>query len=232
MFSTNKKNQNTLSSFDVRESAGPIGLLKLLIALGLLIAVFILCLKVYQGGVRDRSEPPTIVGDGTPFKVTLEESGGVETPNQDKNIYSVMDKAIPEVITPREVTEGPIDLSETMIQNEISTPKKFNPVSSPSNIKTSGPGYIKTAPNIESGFVVQLASVRSNEAAKSFWDDIKIKHKNLIKSELYHDIKTVDLGSKGIYYRLRVSGFRNKKTADTLCNKLKELNQPCFVTRK
>ena len=46
MFSTNKKNHNLLSSFDVRESAGPIGLLKLLIALGLLIAVFILCLKV------------------------------------------------------------------------------------------------------------------------------------------------------------------------------------------
>ena len=61
---------------------------------------------------------------------------------------------------------------------------------------------------------------------------IKLKYKNLMKSELYHDIKTVDLGSKGIYYRLRVSGFKSKKTADSFCDKLKELNQPCFVTRK
>ena len=233
MFSTNKKNQNTLSSFDVRESTGPIGLLKLLIAISLLIAVFILCLKVYQGGVRDRSEPPTIVGDKTPFKVTLEEQGGVETPDQDKTIYSVMDNTMPEVtVTPREVTESPIDFSKTIIQNEISTPKKFNPVSSPSNIKTSGPGYIKTAPNIESDFVIQLASVRSNEAAKSTWEDVKVKYKNLIKSELYHDIKTVDLGNKGIYYRLRVAGFKNKEMAKTFCDKLKDLNQACFVTRK
>lgn len=233
MFSTNKKNQNTLSSFDVRESTGPIGLLKFLIAISLLITVFILCLKVYQGGVRDRSEPPTIAGDKTPFKVILEEHGGVETPDQDKNIYSVMDNTKLEVtVTPREVTESPIDFSETIIQNDMSTPKKPNPVSSSVNIKSSGPGYIKSAPNIESEFVIQLASVRSNEAAKSFWEDVKVKYKNLIKSELYHDIKTVDLGNKGIYYRLRIAGFENKEMADIFCDKLKELNQACFVTRK
>lgn len=233
MFSTNRKNQNTLSSFDVRESTGPIGLLKLLIAISLLITVFILCLKVYQGGVRDRSEPPTIVGDKTPFKVILEEKGGVETLDQDKSIYSVMDNTMPEVtVTPREVTESPIVFSKTIIQNDINTPKKSNPVSSSVNIKTSGPGYIKAAPNIESDFVIQLASVRSNEAAKSFWEDVKIKYKNLIKSEIYHDIKIVDLGNKGIYYRLRAAGFKNKEMADTFCDKLKELNQACFVTRK
>ena len=77
-----------------------------------------------------------------------------------------------------------------------------------------------------------IASVRSNEAAKSFWEDIKVEYKNLIKSELYHDIKTVDLGNKGIYYRLRVAGFENKEMADIFCDKLKELNQACFVTRK
>lgn len=233
MFSTNKKNQNTLSSFDVRESTGPIGLLKLLIVISLLITVFILCLKVYQGGVRDRSEPPTIVGDKTPFKVILEEQGGVETLDQDKSIYSVMDNTMPEVtVTPREVTESPIVFSKTIIQDDTSTPKKSNPVSSSVNIKTSGPGYIKAAPNIESDFVIQLASVRSNEAAKSFWEDVKIKYKNLIKSEIYHDIKIVDLGNKGIYYRLRAAGFKNKEMADTFCDKLKELNQACFVTRK
>ena len=116
------------------------------------------------------------------------------------------------------------------IQNEISAPKKFNPVSSSVNIKSSGPGYIKTAPNIESDFVIQLATVRSDEAAKSFWEDVNVKYKNLIKSDLYHDIKIVDLGHKGIYYRLRVAGFKNKEMADTLCDKLKELNQACFVT--
>ncbi len=245
MFSTNKKQHNSNSSFDVRESAGPISLLKLLILISFLIAILIICLKVYQGGVREKAEPPTIVGDRAPFKVILEEPGGVETPDQDKTIYSVMEADIPNInVTPKEVVESPIDFSEIVTESSVGLPQKpssskveainrVSPVlSSSDNIKTSGPGYIKTAPNLTSDFVIQMASVRSKEAAESLWSDIKIKHKDLFYPDLYHNIKIVDLGNKGIYYRLRVAGFTDKVAAGIFCEKLKDLNQACFVTRK
>jgi len=245
MFSTNKKQHNSNSSFDVRESVGPISLLKLLILISFLIAILIICLKVYQGGVREKAEPPTIVGDRAPFKVILEEPGGVETPDQDKTIYSVMEADIPNInVTPKEVVESPIDFSKIITENSVGLPQKpssskveainrVSPVlSSSDNIKTSGPGYIKTAPNLTSDFVIQMASVRSKEAAESLWSDIKIKHKDLFYPDLYHNIKIVDLGNKGIYYRLRVAGFTDKVAAGIFCEKLKDLNQACFVTRK
>lgn len=245
MFSTNKKQHNSISSFDVRESVGPISLLKLLILISFLVAILIICLKVYQGGVREKAEPPTIVGDRAPFKVILEEPGGVETPDQDKTIYSVMEADIPNInVTPKEVVESPIDFSEIVTESSVGLPQKpssskveainrVSPVlSSSDNIKTSGPGYIKTAPNLTSDFVIQMASVRSKEAAESLWSDIKIKHKDLFYPDLYHNIKIVDLGNKGIYYRLRVAGFTDKVAAGIFCEKLKDLNQACFVTRK
>jgi len=271
MFSTNKKQHNSNSSFDVRESAGPISLLKLLIFISFLIAILIICLKVYQGGVREKAEPPTIVGDRAPFKVILEEPGGVETPDQDKTIYSVMEADIPNInVTPKEVVESPIDFSKIVTESSVGLPQKLSsskveainrvsPVlSSSDNIKTSGPGYIKTAPNLTSDFVIQMASVRSKEtaeylwsdpnltsdfviqmasvrskeAAEYLWSDIKTKHKDLFYPDLYHNIKIVDLGNKGIYYRLRVAGFTDKVAAGIFCEKLKDLNQACFVTRK
>ena len=245
MFSTNKKQHNSNSSFDVRERVGPISLLKLLILISFLIAILIICLKVYQGGVREKAEPPTIVGDRAPFKVILEEPGGVETPDQDKTIYSVMEADIPNInVTPKEVVESPIDFSEIVTESSVGLPQKLSsskveainrvsPVlSSSDNIKTSGPGYIKTAPNLTSDFVIQMASVRSKETAENLWSDIKIKHKDLFYPDLYHNIKIVDLGNKGIYYRLRVAGFTDKVAAGIFCEKLKDLNQACFVTRK
>lgn len=245
MFSTNKKQHNSISSFDVRESVGPISLLKLLILISFLVAILIICLKVYQGGVRERAEPPTIAGDRAPFKVILEEPGGVETPDQDKTIYSVMEVDIPNInVTPKEVVESPIDFSEIVTESSVGLPQKLSsskveainrvsPVlSSSDNIKTSGPGYIKTAPNLTSDFVIQMASVRSKETAEYLWSDIKIKHKDLFYPDLYHNIKIVDLGNKGIYYRLRVAGFTDKVAAGIFCEKLKDLNQACFVTRK
>lgn len=194
---------------------------------------------------KRESRTPTIAGDRAPFKVILEEPGGVETPDQDKTIYSVMEADIPIInVTPKEVVESPIDFSEIVTESSVGLPQKLSsskveainrvsPVlSSSDNIKTSGPGYIKTAPNLTSDFVIQMASVRSKEAAESLWSDIKIKHKDLFYPDLYHNIKIVDLGNKGIYYRLRVAGFTDKVAAGIFCEKLKDLNQACFVTRK
>ena len=86
--------QDTLQPFDVREREGLNPMIKLaMVALGLLILAFIV-MKLYTPGVRDRSDPPRITADNTPFKVKPEDVGGTQTPNQDKVVFEVMDEIV------------------------------------------------------------------------------------------------------------------------------------------
>jgi len=80
-----------LQPYDARERIGLPPLVKLaILAVGLVILALIV-LKLYQPGVRDRSDPPRITADNTPFKVPPKEAGGRQTPNQDKVVFEVMD---------------------------------------------------------------------------------------------------------------------------------------------
>jgi hypothetical protein len=45
------------------------------------------------------------------------------------------------------------------------------------------------------------------------------------------DVKRVDLGDKGIWYRLRVGSFADKSSADDICTKLKADGGTCFLAR-
>jgi len=54
----------------------------------------------------------------------------------------------------------------------------------------------------------------------------------VLTSSYFADIKRVDLGAKGIYYRLRVAGLADKTAATNLCTRLKSRGQDCIVTKK
>jgi len=98
--------QETLLPFDVREPEGLNPLIKLaILAAGLLLLAFIV-LKLYTPGVRDRSDPPRITADNTPFKVKPDDIGGVQTPNQDKVVFEVMDGKSPNIDTTPEPLPG------------------------------------------------------------------------------------------------------------------------------
>ena len=101
-----------LTPFNVRESSGRQGLMKLMIGFGILLIAAIIVLKLYQPGVRDRGDPPMITADNTPFKFTPDEVGGAQTPHQDKSIFDVMEGKNPlsSAVTPAQEPEAPIDL--------------------------------------------------------------------------------------------------------------------------
>ena len=42
-------------------------------------------------------------------------------------------------------------------------------------------------------------------------------------------IKKVDLGDKGVWYRLRLAGFSDKSAAQAFCEKLKADGGTCFL---
>ena len=240
-----------LTPFDVRDSSSRSGIIKLALGFGFLLALALIILKVYQPGVRDRYAPPTISADNTPFKVELEDAGGEETPNQDKVVYEVMDgKAPDETVIPKQSAELPIELPKTAnikVDPAPTKPASVKPeptrqAANPSgSIKAAGPGYIKTAPAAPSGatirtgssdYVVQVASVRTQVAAQDIWNQAETKFGDVINSQMYADIKYVDLAEKGVYYRLRVAGLADKSAAAALCDTFKARGQACFVTRK
>ena len=71
---------------------------------------------------------------------------------------------------------------------------------------------------------VQLGAYRSEEEAQEAWEKAHIKHKEL--SDKQPTIIRADLGEKGIFYRLRVTGLADPKG---LCAALTAKGQACLI---
>lgn len=79
-------------------------------------------------------------------------------------------------------------------------------------------------------YVVQVGSFRGADLAVAGWESLKKKHDALV-ANLRPDVKVVDLGDRGIYYRLRIGPFDDKASANSTCTSLKAARQDCLVTR-
>ena len=80
----------------------------------------------------------------------------------------------------------------------------------------------------EGAYLVQIAALRSEEAAESQW-----KRVTASAPELYHGatkmIQRADLGSEGVFYRLRVGAFADRSEASAFCDAVKEAGANCIV---
>ena len=235
MFSAaNASADEELAPFDVRDSSGKSGMIKLALGLGFLLILALLILKVYQPGVRDRAAPPKITAENTPFKIKPENEGGVQTPNQDKTVYDVMDgKAPNEVVNPSSNPEVPIELPKAanikVDPAPITMPKPTKPAPKAVSPQPRSTSVVAVG---ASEWVVQVASVRTEQDAQAVWNKVSSKFDNVLASGHYADIKYADLAEKGVYYRLRVAGLPDKSSASNLCSRFEAGGQACFVTRK
>ena len=79
------------------------------------------------------------------------------------------------------------------------------------------------------GGLLQIGAYKSEAEANAAWTTYKHKHASLL-SALSSDVKQVDLGAKGTWYRLRiVSG--SKSEASALCAKLKAEGGDCLLAK-
>ncbi len=76
-------------------------------------------------------------------------------------------------------------------------------------------------------FMVQLGAYRSEDEANDTWEKMHLKHKDL--SDKKPVVVRADLGSKGIYYRLRVGGLSSAADAKALCHALSSKGQACLI---
>jgi tetratricopeptide (TPR) repeat protein len=79
------------------------------------------------------------------------------------------------------------------------------------------------------GWSVQLSSARDEKLAWGTWEKLKARHKAL--GDMKPMVIKADLGTKGIYYRLRLGGFDTQAAAQSACGKLKSRGLSCFVSK-
>ena len=85
------------------------------------------------------------------------------------------------------------------------------------------------APAPAGGGLLQIGAYKSEAEANAAWTAYKHKHSSLL-SGLSSDVKQVDLGAKGTWYRLRIVAG-SKADASSLCTKLKAEGGDCLLAK-
>lgn len=80
-------------------------------------------------------------------------------------------------------------------------------------------------------FMVQLAASRSRALARGVYSRLQKSNNDLLgrRDPL---ILRVDLGDRGIFYRVNVPGFQNQNSAKQFCDNLKKRGQDCLVRKQ
>ncbi|VAX04610.1 hypothetical protein MNBD_ALPHA03-999, partial [hydrothermal vent metagenome] len=90
------------------------------------------------------------------------------------------------------------------------------------------------APSVKGGadgFLVQLGAFSKKETAEQLWKNLKNDNAALL-SGLSPDVMMIDLGKKGVLYRLRGGLVTSREQADNICAGLKTKKQACIVMVK
>jgi hypothetical protein len=200
-------------------------------------------------------ELPVVKSNDTPIRIKPNEPGGMKIPHQDKLVLKELvegeqgDKAIMEQLLPR--SELPIIIPSSKKPADITKEPKKKIISTDSNEKrnkllskreilaktiTSNNKKVKikkitTGKKIKSGkYKIQLASVRTEKAARTVWKAYKVKHK-LLLNQLELVIEKVDIKGKGVFFRVQ-GGMVEKKFARKACMALLREKQACIISVK
>jgi hypothetical protein len=187
---------------------------------------------------------PLIRADTGPTKIKPEKPGGMEVPDRDKLIYTQKRAAVehllpaPERPMPRPAAPGTPALQPGTSQPPAA-PATTAAATSSAAPATSAPGKIATAskvtpkpgsaqPSTKPGEArMQLASVRSEEAAVQEWNRLKRANSDLLGNVSVTPVR-VDLGEKGVFYRVLSGPVAD---ADRVCRELNQRNVGCVIAR-
>ena len=79
------------------------------------------------------------------------------------------------------------------------------------------------------GWTVQIASASSEDGAWSTWKKLQNRFKALAKEKPV--VVKADLGSKGVFYRIRLTGFDDQDAAKDRCSSLKRKGVSCYISK-
>ena len=80
------------------------------------------------------------------------------------------------------------------------------------------------------GFRIQIAATTDDAAAHKTWDGLQKAHPDLLGS-LGLTVVRVDLGDKGIFFRVQAGPLADRAQADKLCGQLKAISIGCIIVK-
>ncbi len=153
--------------------------------------------------------------------------------------------------TPPEPALAPPQIAAQPVTPELATPELATPelaapkpaapkpaAPKPATPKLAAPETaaaklaVQTAARTPSGaYVVQVAALKVRDGARSAWARLQRAHPGLLGDKQL-TVKKVDLGARGIFYRVRVGFFADRAGASALCRALKARQQDCLVAKR
>ncbi|MBL4801162.1 MAG: SPOR domain-containing protein [Emcibacter sp.] len=193
---------------------------------------------------------PVVRADKSVTKIKPDTPGGLMVPDQDKSVFIKVtsgDAEKAENLAPS--AELPVDLpiakdtdaksieaaKEKADKADMASKQALLPPateSKPTAIKVAKTAVvIKKKRMITGGFLIQLGAFGKKGSAEQLWQKLQTNNTALL-AELGADIMMVDLGKKGVLYRLRGGMIADRTQADNICRKLKIKKQACIVVTK
>jgi sporulation related protein len=199
--------------------------------------------KHAQLTASDADKVPLIRADPEPVKVKPDKAGGMDVPGRDNPIYAMrpgqqrLEKLLPppEAPAPRPVAPPPQAAAPapgpaSAPAQHLLTPQQIAALAKP-GAKAPAPDASATQPAAAAGGIrIQLASVRSADAAREEWTRLKRDNEDLLGKYTAVAVRA-DLGERGIYYRVEAGPIGDKAAAQRLCKALRERDLECRLVR-
>jgi len=182
---------------------------------------------------------PLIRADTDPVKVKPDHAGGMELPDKDNPIYAPRSGSNPSehILPPPEApaprpTAPPIQALVLPPATAPVTATQPAPAQAPRQIAAlPQPAAAPTARSVPAAALrIQLASMRTPEAARDEWARLKRANGDLL-GKLTGVAVRADLGERGIYYRVEAGPVADRAAAARLCNALKERGLGCSLVQ-
>jgi len=198
----------------------------------------------HGGGSMGAADVPLIRADERPTKVKPEKPCGMEVPDRDKLIYTQKRATVEHLLPPPEKpmprpmapsaaapsasSQPPLVTAAAGAGNPAPQAQSQQPAGNPpAKTESAAAAARPAAAQRTGGARIQLASVRSEEAARQEWDRIRRANPDLLRNVSATPVRA-DLGDKGVYYRLQTAPIAD---ADRVCGELKRHNIGCIIAR-
>ncbi|MCR6643602.1 MAG: SPOR domain-containing protein [Terricaulis sp.] len=106
------------------------------------------------------------------------------------------------------------------------TPPSAVRTPAPAAATPAGPRFVANGP-----YLAQLAALQSAEAAEPAWNRLASRAPDLF-AHARLDVERADLGSRGVYHRVRAGYFADRENANRFCERIRRMAQDCIVVAR
>lgn len=125
--------------------------------------------------------------------------------------------------------KAPASANTQTLSPAVAPPAQMVAAPTPESTPSPVPPAHSTPQAAPTAIMLQIGSYKSDAEARQSWAAFKARH--ALAAAFGPDVKEVDLGAKGVWYRLRIGSFQDREAAAAFCEKLKAQGASCIVSR-